>query len=568
MTTDSQEGKRSWKIRNLFLSLVVLGSGVISLFSVAGRALPARAAILREIFPLGFMHLSRFFTMLTGFALVILSINIYKRKKRAFQLAILLSILSIIFYLIKGLDYEEATVSLLLIVLLLLSRKTFTVQSSIPSFGWEFIRLGFGILAALVYGAVGFWILDTREFGINFTIGESIKQTVAFLTLMGDPGIVPRTRHARWFLDSLNLMTATAMAYALFAVFRPVVYRFRTHPLERKLAEETTARYGRAALDFFKYWPDKTYFFSPSRQCYIAFRFGGGYAVVLGDPVGPEAEIEPTIQKFIEYCADNDWRIVFHQVLPDFLPIYRKLGFRKLKIGDDAIVDLPNFTLDGKEAKKLRHATNQLEKQGVRFTRYEPPITPEVLSQLKQVSDGWLQIPGRRERTFTLGLFDQDYVRLTPVYAAVDATGKILAFMNVIPSFCKGEATIDLMRHLPDTPPGIMDYLFTKLFFAKKEEGFQRFNLGMAPMAGFSEHEEASAEERAVHYFMHQLNFLFSYQGLLHYKAKFATIWEPRYIIYRNVLNLPRVARAIAEVSEIHDSAGLFRLSRPLATPE
>ena len=120
-----------------------------------------------------------------------------------------------------------------------------------------------------------------------------------------------------------------------------------------------------------------------------------------------------------------------------------------------------------------------------RFTRYDPPIPPEVMSQLKQVSDGWLQIPGRRERTFTLGLFDHDYVRSTPVYAAVDPTGKILAFMNGIPSFCKGEATIDLMRHLPDAPPGIMDYLFIKLFLAKKEEGFQRFSLGMAPMAGF-----------------------------------------------------------------------------------
>jgi phosphatidylglycerol lysyltransferase len=539
--------------RTWLLALVVLGGGIVNLYSVANPALPERDAILREIFPLVFVHLSRFLTLLTGFALVILSMNIYKRKKRAFQLTLLLSVLSIFFYLTKGLDYEEATLSLLLIALLLLSRKTFTVGSGIPSLGWGFIRLGVAFMVALVYGAVGFWILDTREFGINFTIGESIKQTLSFLSLMGDPEIIPRTRHARWFLDSLNLMTATAMAYALFAVFRPVVYRFRTLPHERKLAEEITARYGRSSLDFFKYWPDKTYFFPESQQCYIAFRVGGGYAVVLGDPVGPEAEIEPTIQRFVEYCTNNDWRVTFHQTLPDFLPVYQKLGFRKLKIGDDAIVDLPNFTLDGKEAKKLRHAINQLEKQGIRFTRYDPPLSSEIMSQLKEVSDGWLQIPGRRERTFTLGLFDHDYIRSTPVYTAIDSTGKILAFMNSIPSFCKGEATIDLMRHLPDAPPGIMDYLFTKLFFAKKEEGFQRFSLGMAPMAGFRENEEASAEERAVHYFMQQLNFLFSYQGLLHYKAKFATIWEPRYTIYRNVLNLPRVAHAISEVSEIHE---------------
>ena len=200
--------------------------------------------------------------------------------------------------------------------------------------------MGVALIAAFIYGIVGFWFLDTREFGINFTIGESVKQTLSSLMLMRDPGIVPRTHHARWFLDSLNIMTAMAIAYALFAVFRPAVYRFRTLPHERKLAEDIAVRYGRSALDFFKYWHDKTFFFSESQQCFIAFRVGGGYAVALGDPVGPESEIEPVIQKFVEYCANNDWRVAFHQTLPDFLPIYKKLGFRKLKIGDDAIVDL------------------------------------------------------------------------------------------------------------------------------------------------------------------------------------------------------------------------------------
>jgi phosphatidylglycerol lysyltransferase len=539
--------------RTWLIALVVFSSGMVNLYSVVSRAHPGRAAILREIFPLVFIHLSRFFTLLTGFALIILSINIYKRKKRAFQLTLLLTILSVFFYLTKGLNYEEAILSLILIVLLFLNRKEFVVRSSISSLGWGFIQLGVALMAAMVYGVIGFWLLDTREFGINFTIVDSIRQTLSFLSLSGIPEIVPRTHHARWFLDSLYVITITAMIYALFAIFRPAVYRFRTLPYERKMAGDITARYGRSSLDYFKYWHDKAFFFSESRKCYIAFRFGNGFAVALGDPVGPEDEIETIIRSFDEFCMYNDWRIAFHQTLPDFLPIYQKLGFRKLKIGDDAIVNLSDFSLDGKEAKKLRHTINQLEKQGVVFSRFDPPIASENMSQLKAVSDGWLQIPGRRERTFTLGMFETDYVRSTPVYAAVDPAGKILAFMNSIPSFCKGEATIDLMRHLPDAPPGIMDYLFTKLFLAKKQEGFQRFSLGMAPMSGFRENEEASAEERAVYYFMHQLNFLFSYQGLLNYKAKFATIWEPRYTIYRNVLYLPRVARAIAEVSEIHE---------------
>jgi len=543
--------KKPFTAPTWFLALIILGSGILNLYSVLGRGLPGRAAILYEIFPLEFIHLSRFITLLTGFALVITSTNIYKKKRRAFHLALLLSLLSFLFHLTRGLNYEEAAFSLVIMALLWISRKSFTVESSIPSLPWGFIRLGIALLAALAYGTAGFWLLDTREFGINFTIGDSIRRTLSFLALAGDPEIIPRTRHARWFLDSLYLITVTAMVYALFAVFRPVVYRFRTLPHERKLAEDITRRYGRSSLDFFKYWSDKTFFFSESRQCFIAFRVGGGYAMALGDPVGPEEEIEPTIRNFEQYCAQNDWRIAFHQTLPDFLPVYQKLGFRKLKIGDDAIVNLSTFSLDGKEAKKLRHEVNQLEKQGFKFARHDPPIPADVIEQLKQVSDGWLQIPGRRERIFTLGTFDRDYVRSTPVYAAADSTGKIWAFMNSIPSFCKGEATIDLMRHVPDAPPGMMDYLFIKLFFAKKAEGFERFSLGMAPMAGFQEHEEASAEERAVHYFMQQLGFLFSYQGLLHYKAKFATLWEPRYTIYRNVLSLPRLARAISEVSEV-----------------
>jgi phosphatidylglycerol lysyltransferase len=533
------------------VAFVVLGSGLVNVFSVIGPALPNRASVVRGLFPLEFIHLSRFSTLLIGFALIISSINIYKGKKRAFQLVFLLTLLSIVFHLTKGLDYEEAIVSGVLLALLLLTRKRFAVRSSIPDVRAAINRLAVAFMAALLYGIAGFWLLDRREFGIDFTIGDSVHRTLLFLSLVGDPQVVPRTGYARWFVDSMYLMTGTAIVYSLFAVFRPVVYRYRTLPQERKLVESLTRSHGRSSLDYFKYWPDKTFFLSPTQQCYIAFKVGAGHAMVLGDPVGPEAEIEPTIRSFVDFCRENDWRVAFHQTLPDFLPIYRSLGFRKLKIGDDAIVVLSEFSLEGRKFKKLRHNINQLEKEGFRLLHYAPPIGPDILAQVKDVSDGWLQIPGRRERTFTLGCFDPEYVRHTPVYAVVDGQGKMLAFANEIPSFRKGEATIDLMRHRADAPNNAMDYLFTKLFLAKKEEGFAFFSLGMAPLAGFEEREEASLEEHAVHNFIQRLNFLFSYQGLKLYKAKFATRWEPRYLVYRNVLSLPMVARAIAEVSEI-----------------
>jgi len=535
------------------VALVTLGSGLVNLFSLIGPGLPERTALLREIFPFEFLHLSRFLTLLIGFALVISSINIYKRKKRAFQSVLLLAFLSVIFHLTKGLDYEEALLSLVLLVVLFLTRKSFTVKSSLPDLRWGLIRFGIAAIAAISYGVAGFWFLDPKEFGINFTLGDAIHRTLLFLFLVSDPQIVPHTRYAHWFLDSLYLMTITAMGYSIFALFRPVIYKFRTLPQERAIATDIVIKYGRSSLDFFKLWPDKSYFFSQPQNCFLAYRVGGNFAVVLADPVGPEEEIVGTIHKFMEFCKENDWGLGLHQTLPDFLPIYARLGFKKLKVGDVAVVDLTRFTREGKAMKAFRHNINQLEKLGIQIIQYEPPIPEEVLLQVKEVSDEWLQIPGRRERGFTLGMFEPNYVRSTSLFTAADKNRKILAFVNIVTSYRKGEATIDLMRRRAEAPNGIMDYLFVKLFLYNKEKGFLRFNLGMAPMSGFQEREEASPEERAVHYFFQHLNFLFSYRGLLQYKAKFASFWEPRYVVYRNVLDLPRLAIALGKVSELNN---------------
>jgi phosphatidylglycerol lysyltransferase len=139
------------------------------------------------------------------------------------------------------------------------------------------------------------------------------------------------------------------------------------------------------------------------------------------------------------------------------------------------------------------------------------------------------------------------------LFAAADQEGRWLAFVNLIPSSVAGESTIDLMRRRTEAPNGIMDYLFVRLLLHLKTRGFRRFNFGMAPMSGFQEREEASPEERAIHLFFQHLNFLFSYRGLRHYKAKFATSWEPRYAVYRKPLDLPRLAMALRKLSEIKE---------------
>lgn len=509
------------------LAIATLGSGVVNLLSVALPEAPRRIALLRTVFPLEFLQLSRQLTCVLGIALVIASINVYRRKARALHVVAALSVLSVAFHLTKGIDYESASCSLALLVLLVACRRQFQVRSG--GLDWRGM--------ALVSAAAGVGL-------------------VAYAALRG---VFEGTHETLRLAAPAEFSAAATALYGTFSAFRPAVYRLRAAPQQRAKALRLIESHGRSNLDFFKVWPEKSLFFGPAGEAFLAYGVGAGMAVVLGDPVGREDEIPSVVRTFSAECHRNDWALAFYQTLPDFLPAYRRLGFRRLKIGDEAIVDLRAFSLDGPARKSLRTGLRKLEAAGVRYEHYDPPIPPALLDELHAVSDEWLRLPGRRERHFALGHFDRRYMRTTPVAVARDAGGRMLAFVNMLPprgdlgaSVARrpAEAAGDLMRRRAEAPNGVMDYLFLRTFLLYQRRGIERFSLGMAPMAGFAPAEHASPEERAVHAFFQQLGFMFSFRGIKAYKAKFATSWEPRYVVYRHALDLPRVAFALLRLSD------------------
>lgn len=535
-----------------FIVLLTLGSGLLNLYSASQSSDVAQIEALRRLFPLEFIRLSHFATLLIGLALIVSALNIAKRKRRAWMLTMVLCGSAVVFQILRAAAYEEAALSMGLFIALWLTRRSFTVRSR--AFDWSEALAGLSVAftSLLMYGIVGFYFLDKREFGIEFEIRDAIVSTLRLITFAKDAALVPHTRHAAWFLDSISVLSASVLVYSFYVVFKPALYQFRTHPIEVEKARAIMAEYGRSSLDFFKARPAKSLFFSPSGKCFLSYRVGGGFAIVLGDPVGPANEIAPLIYDFVAFCRDNDWRVCFYQALPDGAEFYDHAGLHKLKIGDDAIVDLARFTLEGSStARQFRGKVKHLEKQGIRTRLHEPPLPQQVLEEARTVSDEWLEIPGHHEHGFSVGWFEDSYVRNTPLFVVEDAMGKMLAFANIIPSGRKIEATVDMMRYRKDVPNGIMDFLFVKLFFWSKERGFQSFTLGMAPMGGFRPGENAAPVERAVHAFVRHLNFLFSFQGLRAYKAKFASYWEPRYLYFQNPLDLPRIGIALRIVSGV-----------------
>ncbi len=526
-------------------------NGVFELVLILSHRVSRSPALFNMLLPFGVHHWSRTLTLVAGFTMIYLSLHLLQRRRVAWLLAVSSTMLAVLAHVGHGRHLHAGIVPVITLALLLIWRRYFTVRSEPRSLVRGVILLLLSIVIFMVYGTAGFWLLERRDFGLNFQLAESFYRTLRAFVLVGNGDLEPRTRQAHWFLESLQVLWLVVGAAGAYSLFRPLAYRLLTLPQERSLVKGILDQYGRSSLDYFKLWPDKSYFFSEDNRCVIAYAAAWNVALCLGDPVGPEDQLESTTQRFMRWCADNGWIVAFHQVLPDFLPMYRRLGFQTLKVGEEAIVNLAHFSTETIRDKNFRHIRNRFEKDGCLFTRYLPPHSPELIDEMESISTEWLSLPGRRERTFTLGQFRRDYISETPLFVMRDSSGQALAFVNEIPAYQAGTATIDLMRHRVEIPNGTMDYLFMGLLVRLHDEGYTHFNLGLAPFAGVGDRPGATLKERAVHELFEHLNRFFSYKGLRHYKEKFDPEWVDSYIVYQGgVPGLLRTAAAVQRVTE------------------
>ncbi len=138
----------------------------------------------------------------------------------------------------------------------------------------------------------------------------------------------------------------------------------------------------------------------------------------------------------------------------------------------EGIVNLETFTLEGKAGKHLRTPVNKLTNAGYKFVVHQPPIPMNLLKELRAISDEWLTSMHGSEKRFSLGWFEDDYIRNSPIAAVHMPEGWISAFANLIPEYQANEVTIDLMRHRREIENGTMEFLFVSLFQWARDQGY------------------------------------------------------------------------------------------------
>ena len=534
-----------WGVR--FAAVLVALMGVINVLSAVTPSLANRLKVLEQYSPLEVQRGGHLTAALAGFALLVLARGLWRRKRVAWLLSLVTLGLSIIGHMVKGLDYEESVLAGALMLMLWLMRARFHARSDRPSIQQGLRVLVGAALFTLAYGIIGFFLLD-RHYSVNFGFWAALRQTVVMFTQFYDPGLAPMTHFGRFFASSIYAVGAVTFGFAVFMLLRPVFIRDPSTGDERARAKEIVENFGHSSLARFLLFDDKHYFFSDGGSV-IGYALVGRTAVTLGDPVGPDEDLLPSIQAFSALCSRNDWLPVFYQTQPATLDLYKQAGFEAVSIGEEGIVNLETFTLEGKDGKPLRAPINKLTNAGYKFIVHEPPISDELLEELRAISNEWLTSMHGSEKRFSLGWFDEDYIRNSPIAAVHTPEGWVTAFANFVPEYQANEITVDLMRHHHEIENGTMEFLFVSLFQWAKAQGYQGFNLGLSALSGVGEQADDPAIEKVMYWIYEHVDQFYNFKGLHSFKEKFHPEWSPRYLIYPGAANLAQAWLAVVRAN-------------------
>ncbi|MEO7134253.1 MAG: bifunctional lysylphosphatidylglycerol flippase/synthetase MprF [Vicinamibacterales bacterium] len=504
------------------LSALTFLTGVLLLFSGATPAAEGRLQWLNQFIPLGVVETSHFAGSLAGAVLLILSQGLARRLDAAYHLTTSAIVVGIGASLLKGADVEEAIVLSVLLVLLRLARPAFDRRASIfeTRFSTSWIAaVTAAIAASLWLGLFAFKHVDySHELWWQFELS----------------GEAPR------FLRATIGAAVAVLLVALAKLIGPAAHEVDA-PTDRDLENAAAAIACQGSttpqLVFLR---DKGLIFDDDRKGFVMYGVQGRTWVGMGDPVCAPDRVPLLIRSFLERCDDFGGTPVFYEVRRDNLHHYADFGLTFVKLGEEARVDLAQFTLSGGSASRYRQALRRIEKEHATVRIIAPGQSAAIMPALRKVSGKWLG-KRRSEKGFSLGFFDETYLARYPI-AVVERDGQVLAFANVWSTARREELSVDLMRYDEEiAPKGVMESLFVHLMVWGKEQGYRWFSLGMAPMSGFEESPVAPLWTKFGAFLYQHGESVYNFQGLRLFKDKFDPVWEPHYLAYPGGLSLPRV---------------------------
>ncbi|WP_343538532.1 phosphatidylglycerol lysyltransferase domain-containing protein [Sphingobacterium thalpophilum] len=532
-------------------ALFLFVSGLLCIVSaVVPSFLPAGEPIMM-IFGESGLFRSTISFLFVGIVCIMCAIFLLRGLRKAWYLSLILCLTLCTVSFMDGHVYAEGISALFVVIILLYSYRHYFVPNSKRFLSLKNKALMAVILCPLFYGLVGFFLLHRTDFTGQATVMGTIKATFQAFALLDAQAGNPHTLLGHSFIYSLNLLGAACISVLIYSALRPV--KKAESPIGRKveLAQILLEKYGRSPVDYFKTYGDKSFYFNAEETGFIAYKVTLGFAVVLEGPVcANDRDIMiDLIQSFERYCRTQGLKVTYYRVDTAQLGLYQVLGKKNFLIGEEAIVDVNNFSLQGKKRKSLRNAVNAIERKGYHAKCYRAPLSEDLVAKLRHVSDSWLIDMKRSERVFSQGMFEESKVRNSDVITLEDEHGKILSFLNIIPNYAPKEATYDLIRKIGTAPGGNMDVLLLRFIEYCREEGYETLNMGLAPLSGFDSKEGVIG--KSIHFLYSKHKYFRNTRGLREFKEKYDPLWMQKYMVYSHDIDLLAAPLVINKVMRV-----------------
>lgn len=483
--------------------------------------------------------------VVVGVLLLLVARALMRGKRQAWWLAVGLLVFALAGEMFSRSHFNYMPVSLTLLVVLLLLAPLFPTRSDPHALRRGYVALGVTVICLVAQREVH--ILWPRQIAQEAShIGPPLRMGVLLL---------------------LRGLIFLFVGYGVIETLRPVLEAHRLHRDEQAHAEHVVRRYGRATLAHFALTADKSFFWSASRQSFIAYRLAAGVAVILGDPIGPEEELDSLVLAFLAHCKRQDWPVVIWQASPRLAQRCRLWNLHIYKMGEEAFVDASTFSIQGKAGAPVRHSVTRAKRDGLSVHCWQGESLPDpILAGMKSISAAWLaEHETHTQMGFSMGRFPADWSPDLLTVAALNPAGEVQAFLTWTPLYTGNGWALDIMRRLKETTPGTMEMLIAESIEWARAHGYTSMSLGLAPLAGLGagldmtvEQRDGSEQRRPAYSvswlersasFLHQRKLLLgNYTSLYAFKAKFRPVWEPRYLVIGDAAALPRIGTALLAV--------------------
>jgi lysyl-tRNA synthetase len=536
-----------WPVR-LVAGLTAL-SGLLELLVLRPALHRRLAGVEQALDPIWFAVAGQVLSVLVGLGLLLLADQLAKRKRAAWRIAVALFAVSTIAHAVKGWHPAPTVSGFLMVVALLLTQDRFRAAPDPPSL----LRLARFVplyLVSVLTVGMGSLYLERHELRPPLSFSGALVTVLSGLVGLDGDYVYQRARFGLIFSAALLALGVLGLAVFAVLVFRPLRARGPHTEAGWRHARRLVHSYGWDTLAYFALREDKSFFFSSDGEAMLAYTYLGGYALVAGDPIGAPPSVPMVLDEFLAMCAERAWNPAFLAVRQADFALYEARGFRGFYLGDEAILRCDRFAGGGGEAeaglpKGVRAAVRRCARR-YRFELLpESHAAPRLVEELNAISARWRgKAP---ERGFTMSL-SQDVAGegANPEFllcVALDERDRPGGFLRLVPAYGPDFGyTLDLMRHDPDAPNGMTEFLIARTARALAERGVHRLSMNFAMWGRlFADEVPFTASERVARRLVGALNPFFQIRSLRDFNAKFDPDWLPRLLAYRRPTDLPKV---------------------------